>query len=99
MADELENSNPTILLASDLPSRTQQQDDILLKHRRSDGGTGLFGASATVPSFLYTPFESTSSHSSDVEMSEGDDDDADVREEIDAQEIYGTSSRANYTRS
>jgi metal-sulfur cluster biosynthetic enzyme len=98
MAEELENSNPTILLASDLPSRTQQQGDILLKHRRSDGGTGLFDASASVPSFLYTPFESTSPHSSDVEMSEGDDDDAEVREEIDAQEIYGSSSQATRTK-
>jgi hypothetical protein len=92
MAGELENSNPTVLLSSDLPSRKQQQDDILLKHRRDDGGTGLFDANANVPTFLYAPFEQTSasSASSDVEMSEVDDDDANVREEIDAQEIYGS---------
>jgi hypothetical protein len=75
-----------------LPSR-KQQDDKPLKRRRDDGGTGLFDENTAVPSFLYSSSEPSapSSASSDVEMSEGDEDDAPVREEIDAQEIYGTS--------
>jgi metal-sulfur cluster biosynthetic enzyme len=86
MAENLENSNPTVLLPSDLPSRKQPtESSSLLKRRRDDGGTGLFDTTSTTPSFMYAAFDSAS----DASVSEDDDEDVDVPEDIDEQEIYG----------
>ena len=76
MDSSLENSNPTILNPSDLPSRHAESN---IKPR-VDGGTGLFDSIQPVLSYPYTEFSSSSS----------DDSDEDSAEEIDAQEIYGT---------
>jgi hypothetical protein len=88
MEEPIQNANPTVLLASDLPSRKpQNEENALLKGKRLDGGTGLFDATGKLPTFLYDSSSSHSDAGSDVDMSE--DDDADVNEEIDEQEIYG----------
>jgi hypothetical protein len=76
MDDDVQNANPTILNASDLPSRGRE--DIV--KQRKDGGTGLFDA--LLPSYFY-PYEAFDSQSSSSE------DDDDTPEEIDEQEIYG----------
>jgi hypothetical protein len=76
MDDDVQNANPTILNASDLPSRGHED----LSQPRKDGGTGLFDA--LLPTFY--PYDESESPPS----SEEDEDDA--AQEIDEQEIYGT---------
>ena len=77
MDDDLQNANPTILNASDLPSRRREST---IKQRK-DGSTGLFDS--IVPSFGY-PYSA-----SDASLSASDSEEDDSREEIDEQEIYG----------
>lgn len=75
-----DNANPLILNASDLPSRRPDQ----VARPRADGGTGLFdGLIRGSTSYSSDPFSSPSS-SSDEELDEPED--------IDAQEVYGQSS-------
>jgi len=75
-----DNANPTILSASDLPSRRREA----VAKKRTDGGTGLFDNLVPAYSYWNDPFEEPLSSSSD---SEEDDDTVEV---IDEQEIYGT---------
>ncbi|KAF2203751.1 hypothetical protein GQ43DRAFT_469705 [Delitschia confertaspora ATCC 74209] len=75
MADNKDNANPTILNASDLPSR--RRDSIAKK--REDGGTGLFDGLVPSYNYLSDPFEYPLSSS---------DSDEDSAEDIDEQEIY-----------
>jgi len=70
-----DNANPTILNASDLPSR--RRDAVV--ETRKDGGTGLFDGLIPAYSYLNDPFEQYVSS----------DDDSDDVEKIDEQEIYG----------
>jgi metal-sulfur cluster biosynthetic enzyme len=73
--DDIQNSNPTILNPSDLPSRRRPSTAT----KRADGGTGLFDN--LLPAYSYpSPPSSTSSSEVDFE------DEAD--EPIDTQEIY-----------
>ncbi|KAI4701337.1 hypothetical protein J4E81_003077 [Alternaria sp. BMP 2799] len=71
-----DNANPTILNPSDLPSR---RSDSTAK-RRDDGGTGLFDNLIPRYNYLSDPF--------DDNVSAGDSDSDDAREDIDEQEIY-----------
>lgn len=71
-----ENANPTILNASDLPSRRRESS----AKQREDGGTGLFDHLIPVYSYLNDPFDYP------VSSSDSDDDSVD---DIDEQEIYG----------
>ena len=73
-----DNANPTILDASDLPSR---RGETAVK-KRDDGGTGLFDGLVPAYSYLNDPLEEPLS-SSDPED--------DTPEDIDEQEIYGKS--------
>jgi hypothetical protein len=75
--DDKDNANPTILNASDLPSR---RNDSTVK-RRDDGGTGLFDNLIPRYNYLSDPFEDP--------LSASDSDDDAVVEKIDEQEIYG----------
>lgn len=72
-----DNANPTILNASDLPTRRRVNES----SSRDDGGSGLFDG--LVPSYPYLadPFDAPSSPTSSEEESP---------EAIDEQEIYGT---------
>jgi len=79
MDENLENANPTILNASDLPSRRRES----VAKKRKDGGTGLFDQLVPAYGYPYDPFAPPSSSSS----SESSQDD-DAVEEIDEQEIY-----------
>lgn len=79
MEENLDNANPTILDASDLPSRHRE---ITIKQRQ-DGSIGLFDA--FLPAYAY-PYNNTEVPCSPEDSS----DDEDVTEEIDAQEIYGS---------
>lgn len=78
MEADKDNANPTILNASDLPSRRPNE----VIRPRDDGSTGLFDG--LLPSTRYTndPFETSTS---------SDDEDSDDAEAIDSQEIYGPS--------
>lgn len=79
MDDEIQNSNPTILSQSDLPSRRRLSATL----KRADGGTGLFDALLPAHGYPYDPFSSSSSsNSSDVDAED------DAEEPIDEQEIY-----------
>jgi metal-sulfur cluster biosynthetic enzyme len=69
----MENSNPTVLNPSDLPSRRLGSN---IK-QRVDGSTGLFDAIQPVLSYPYSS------------PSGSDDSDDDSVEDIDSQEIYG----------
>jgi hypothetical protein len=71
-----DNANPTILNASDLPSRRQES----LVKKRDDGGTGLFDDLVPAYNYLNDPFDGPISSS---------DSDDDIIENIDEQEIYG----------
>jgi hypothetical protein len=75
--DDKDNANPTILNASDLPSR---RNDSTVK-RRDDGSTGLFDNLIPRYNYLSDPFEDP--------LSASDSDDDAVVEKIDEQEIYG----------
>ena len=82
MASEMQNSNPTILNAADLPTRLRPASP-----RKSGAyGTGIFTSalpSVTNPSdpFTSSPYSSEASDSEDELM----------EEPIDEQEIYGKS--------
>ena len=80
----MDNENPTILNASDLPSRRRQQKRILSSNP-SHGGTGLLSSVAPV-GYASDPFTLQ-----DLQRSEDDDSDGDdsIVDQIDAQEIYG----------
>ncbi|KAK3080047.1 hypothetical protein LTS18_003259 [Coniosporium uncinatum] len=78
-----DNANPTILSASDLPSRRREA----VAKKRTDGGTGLFDNLVPAYSYWNDPFEQPLSSPSD---SEEDDDTVEV---IDEQEIYGAPPR------
>ena len=71
-----DNANPTILDASDLPSRRHESTF----KKRDDGGTGLFSDLVPTYNYLNDPFEGPLSSS---------DSEDDVIENIDEQEIYG----------
>lgn len=71
-----DNANPTILNASDLPSRRQAN----AAKPRADGGTGLFDGLVPATTTLPDPFDSYADSSAS---------DSDDVEEIDEQEIYG----------
>lgn len=88
MADPL-NANPTILNASDLPTRRRR----LSSHTSSKNAFGLFASTVPSSTYLSDPFSTSSSSSSLVASSDSesdpdneDDNDADP---IDEQEIYG----------
>jgi hypothetical protein len=76
--DDKDNANPTILNASDLPSRRREAP----VRRRDDGGTGLFDDLIPPYSYLDDAF--------DQALSSSDSDD-DAVEQIDEQEVYGQS--------
>lgn len=81
MEDDLQNVNPTILNASDLPTRRREST----VKQRKDGGTGLFDTVMPLYSYPYNEFDSPETPSSS-----GDSDEDDTPEDIDEQEIYGT---------
>jgi hypothetical protein len=76
--DDKDNANPTILNASDLPSRHRESS----VKKREDGGTGLFDDLIPHYTYLSDPF--------DQPLSASDSDDDSV-EDIDEQEVYGQS--------
>lgn len=76
--DDKDNANPTILNASDLPSRRREA----AVRRRDDGGTGLFDDLIPPYNYLNDPF--------DQALSSSDSED-DAVEYIDEQEVYGES--------
>jgi hypothetical protein len=76
--DDKDNANPTILNASDLPSRHREST----VKKREDGGTGLFDDLIPQYTYLSDPF--------DQPLSASDSDDDSV-EDIDEQEVYGES--------
>lgn len=82
-----DNANPTILNASDLPSR-RQKDTV---KPRSDGGTGLFDGLIPSNSYLQNPLDQSYSSSSS-----SDEEEEDEPEEIDEQEIYGEFLRQHH---
>jgi len=88
MADPL-NANPTILNASDLPTRRRRRPS---SQTSSKHAFGLFASSVPSSTYLSDPFSTSlpSLASSDSE-SDNDADDNDV-EPIDEQEIYGETS-------
>jgi hypothetical protein len=77
MEENLDNANPTILNASDLPSR-RREDTV---KQRQDGSTGLFDSILPAYSYPYNSIEAPSSPE--------DSEDDESPEEIDEQEIYG----------
>ncbi|KAI5780668.1 hypothetical protein DFH27DRAFT_582857 [Peziza echinospora] len=79
----MDNENPTILNASDLPSRRRQQKRILSSNT-SNGGTGLLSSVAPV-GYASDPFTIQDLQSSEDDDSDGDDS---IVDRIDAQEIY-----------
>jgi metal-sulfur cluster biosynthetic enzyme len=80
MEENKENVNPTILNASDLPSRHREGT----AQKRKDGGTGLFDGLIPAYGYPYDPFELPSSGSELFSDSE----DEDLVEAIDEQEVY-----------
>lgn len=72
-----DNANPTVLNASDLPSRRRESTVT----RREDGGTGLFDDLIPPYNYLSDPFGQVSTPS--------DSEEDDSVEAIDEQEIYG----------
>ena len=79
MDDNVQNANPTILNASDLPSRRREST----VKQRKDGGTGLFDHLQPHLTYPYPSFEAP------FPASDSDSED-DSLEGIDEQEIYGT---------
>jgi metal-sulfur cluster biosynthetic enzyme len=79
MEDNKDNANPTILSASDLPSRLREG----ASKKRKDGGTGLFDGLIPAYGYPYDPFELPSSPSES-----SSDDGQDLVEPIDEQEVY-----------
>jgi len=80
MEDNKDNANPTILNASDLPSRHREGGS----KKRKDGGTGLFDGLIPAYGYPYDPFERPSSPS-DTSSEANEDDHV---EAIDEQEVY-----------
>lgn len=82
------NANPTILNASELPTRRKQSP---ARHSRDDGFVSLFAnptsSSSSSSNFLLDPFVENITDSSFSSGSESEDDV--VVEQIDEQEIYG----------
>ncbi|KAK5011299.1 hypothetical protein LTR16_012841, partial [Cryomyces antarcticus] len=76
-----DNANPTILLASDLPSRSLSNPSSISKPR-ADGSTGLFDT--LIPSYTYL---NDLLAPPCLSSSEADSDDENVFEEIDEQEV------------
>ena len=75
-----DNANPTILSASDRPSRRSESN----VKRRDAGGSGLFDDLIPRYSYLSDPFDEP------VSAGESDSDsDDEARDDIDEQEIYG----------
>lgn len=77
MDPDKDNANPTILNASDLPSRRRESS---VKKNEGAAGVGLFDDLIPPYSYLHDPFEAS--------LSSSDSDDGSV-EDIDEQEIYG----------
>ncbi len=86
MADPL-NANPTILNASDLPTRRRRPSS----QGSSKNSLGLFRSSVPSAAYLSDPFASAASSSLSSSDSDSDDvdHDDDGVEPIDEQEIYG----------
>jgi len=82
MEDNKDNANPTILSASDLPSRRRES----ITQKRNDGGTGLFDHLIPAYGYPYDPFAPPGSPMTSSEPSDSDSDD--TIEPIDEQEIY-----------
>jgi hypothetical protein len=82
--DDKDNANPTILNASDLPSRRREAP----VRRRDDGGTGLFDDLIPPYNYLNDAFDQTLSSS---------DSDDDAVEHIDEQEVYGQYGASSHT--
>lgn len=83
MDDDKQNANPTILNASDLPSRRRESS----AKKREDGGTGLFDDLIPAYTYLNDPFDLPAS------SSESEDD---TVEDIDEQEVYGMRRPPSY---
>lgn len=83
MDDGLQNANPAVLNASDLPSRRRDSTS----KQRKDGGTGLLDAMLPAYSYPYTAFDFSPPSSPSLASSS----DEESIEDIDEQEIYGTS--------
>jgi hypothetical protein len=79
MEENVQNANPTVLNASDLPSRRREST---IKHRK-DGGSGLFDSLQPNLIYLYNAFNPP------LPASDSEEDDDDSVEDIDEQEIYG----------
>jgi len=82
--DDVQNANPTILNASDLPSRRREAQVKI----RKDGGSGLFDSlkpSLNDPYSMFVP-----RHQVVGSLSDSDSEEDDSEEEIDEQEIYGS---------
>ncbi|KAI4217369.1 MAG: hypothetical protein LQ351_000679 [Letrouitia transgressa] len=79
MADLLQNANPTILSASDLPTRRGQKTS---KTANSRGKSGLLNSVIPASAYVRDPFNPSSGSGSD------DSDTDDEVEPIDEQEIY-----------
>lgn len=82
-----DNVNPTILNASDLPSRRRESTTKRREHGGGGGGGGLFDNLIPRYSYLSDPFDDIASAS---------DSDDDALESIDEQEIYGTVRQYHY---
>jgi len=84
----MDNENPTILNASDLPSRKRQAKRALSSNL-SDGGSGLLSSIAST----VQPNDPFSTGNASDPLSNGEDEDSDGDdfdvEHIDEQEIYG----------
>lgn len=76
----MENSNPTILNDSDLPTRLQQTTS-----KKTGEYDGLFASAFTSPAHTNDPFAAGYNSSSESES-----EDELMEEPIDEQEIYGT---------
>ena len=89
-----QNVNPTILNASDLPSRRREAP----ARSRDDGGSGLFDTLIPRYNYLNDPFDhvDSSSDTASDEVSSGSDDD--IPEYIDEQEVYGESCASPATQ-
>jgi hypothetical protein len=81
--EDVQNANPTILNASDLPSRRRETQVKI----RKDGGSGLFDSLQPTLSDPYSLFAPQYQAVGGTSESETDEDDSE--EEIDEQEIYG----------
>lgn len=77
---EMQNSNPTVLNAADLPTRLRST---ATRKSGSDAG-GIFAQSLTEPTDLFS--------ASPPSSSESESDDDLMEEPIDEQEIYGTQT-------